>query len=146
MTGRAGQWYAGATGPAAPYSQGSRRFSVRDDPFGLFCFYYLGLTPQGECRFSNANQIARRLNWTVADLLSVLNRHGLHPDTVLNTDFPMARHQADIQIAAEVETLEQLRARAAAIYEQFRQRAGKRRDWLKEIEQEKEQDRRSKSY
>jgi hypothetical protein len=118
---------------------------MHDDPFGLFCYYYLGLTPQGECRFWNANQIARRLNWTVADLLVVLKRHGLHPDTVLNTDFPMARYQADLQIAAEIESHEQVRARAEAIYQQFRQRAGKRRDWLKEIEEEREQERRQKA-
>lgn len=115
--------------------------TMRDDPFGLFCVYYLGLTPEGQYRFSNANQIARQLNWTVADLLTVLSRHGLHPDTVLNTDFPLARHQIDIQLAAERESGEQLRMRAARIYEQFRLHAGRRRDWLKEIEEEREQER-----
>jgi alpha-D-ribose 1-methylphosphonate 5-triphosphate diphosphatase PhnM len=117
---------------------------MRDDPFGLFCIYYLGLTRQGEYRFVNANQIARQLNWTVADLLTVLAKHGLHPDTVLNTDFQLARHQIDIQLAAEVETVEQLKLRAIKIYEQFRLHAGKRRDWLREIAEEQEQERRQK--
>jgi hypothetical protein len=129
-----------APGFTARLGQGA----MRDDPFGLFCYYYLGLTPEGEYRFSNANQIARHLNWTVPDLLTVLSRHGLHPDTVLNTDFPLARHQIDIQLAAEVESREQLGGRAATIYEQFRLHAGKRRDWLKEIEEEMERDRRPK--
>jgi hypothetical protein len=115
---------------------------MRDDPFALFSLYYLGLTPQGQYRYSNANQIAKQLNWTVADLLTVLSRHGIHPDTVLNTDFPLARYQVDIQIAAETESPDALKGRAAKVYEQFRMHAGKRRDWLKEIEQEKEDDRR----
>jgi hypothetical protein len=117
---------------------------MRDDPFGLFCLYYLGLTPEGEYRFVNANQIAKRLNWTVGDLMIALRKHGLHPDTVLNTDFPMARHQIDFQLAATEEGSEQLRGRATEIYSQFRQNTGKRRDWLKEIEEEKEAERRNK--
>ena len=114
---------------------------MRNDPFGLFCLYYLGLTPEGEYRFQNGNQIAKRLNWTVADLMEVLRKQGQHPDVVLNTDFPMARHQADLQIAAETEGPDQLRARARGIWEEFRGRMGKRRDWLAEIEREREQDR-----
>ena len=117
---------------------------MRDDPFALFCLYYLGLNPVGQYRFANANQIAKQLNWTVADLLTVLSRHGLHPDTVLNTDFPLARHQIDIQLAAEGEPPHALHARAAQIYEQFRLHVGKRRDWLKEIEEEQERDRRAR--
>lgn len=114
---------------------------MRDDPFGLFCLYYLGLTPEGQYRFQNGNQIAKRFNWTVADLMEVLRKQGQHPDIVLNTDFPMARHQADLQIAAEEETPEELRARAREIWQEFRTRGGKRRDWLAEIEREREQDR-----
>jgi hypothetical protein len=114
---------------------------MRDDPFGLFCLYYLGLSPEGQYRFQNGNQIAKRFNWTVADLMEVLRKQGQHPDVVLNTDFPMARHQADLQIAAEEETPEELRARAREIWQEFRTRTGKRRDWLAEIEREREQDR-----
>lgn len=114
---------------------------MRNDPFALFCWYYLGLSPEGQCRFQNANQIAKRLNWAVADLMEVLRKQGQHPDSVLNTDFPMARHQADLQIAAEEESPEELRARALAIWQEFRGRIGKRRDWLAEIERERQQDR-----
>lgn len=110
------------------------------DPFDLFCMYYLGLTPEGGYQFSNANRIAARLNWPVAELMQTLRRHGLHPDTVLHTDFPLARYQADFQIAAESESREQLLAFAERIYEEFRASAGKRRDWLAEIQQEKQQD------
>lgn len=114
---------------------------MRDDAFGLFCLYYLGLSPEGQYRFLNGNQIAKRLNWTVSDLMDVLRKQGQHPDLVLNTDFPMARHQADLQIASETETPDQLRSRARAIWDEFRSRVGKRRDWIAEIEREKEQDR-----
>jgi hypothetical protein len=114
---------------------------MHNDAFGLFCLYYLGLTPEGQYRFQNGNQIAKRLNWTVADLMEALRKQGQHPDVVLNTDFPLARHQADLQIAAVEESAEELRARARDIWQEFRSRTGKRRDWLAEIEREKEQDR-----
>ena len=133
-----GTGYFWKTAPAADLC--SRSF-MRNDPFGLFCWYYLGLSPEGQCRFQNANQIAKRLNWAVADLMEVLRKQGQHPDAVLNTDFPLARHQADLQIMAEEESPEELRAHAQAIWQEFRGRIGKRRDWLKEIEREKEQDR-----
>ena len=111
-----------------------------NDPFDLFCQYYLGLTPEGGYRFSNANKIAGRLNWSVAKLMQTLRGHGLHPDTVLHTDFPLARYQADFQIAAESESREWLVAFAEKSYGEFRRSGGKRRDWLAESQQEKQQD------
>jgi hypothetical protein len=114
---------------------------MRDDAFTLFSFYYLGVSPEGTYRFQNGNQIAKRLNCTVADLMEMLRKQGQHPDVVLNTDFPMARYQADLQIAAETEGPDQLVGRAKAIWDEFRGRIGKRRDWLGEIEREREQDR-----
>ena len=110
------------------------------DPFELFCLYYLGMTPEGGYRFSNANHIAARMKWSVAELMQTLRGHGLHPDTVVNTDFPLARYQADFQIAAESESPEQMMAFAERIYEEFRGSGGKRRDWLAEIQQEKQKD------
>jgi hypothetical protein len=114
---------------------------MHDDPFELFCLYYLGLSPEGEYRFQNGNQIAKRFNWTVAELMEVLRKQGLHPDAVLNTDFPLARHQADLHIAAEREPPERLRARAEAIWAEYLTRKGKRRDWLAEIAAEQALDR-----
>lgn len=112
--------------------------SIANDPFALFCIYYLGLTPEGEVRFFNANQIAQRYNWTVADLMRTLERHRLHPDHVLHTDFPLSKHQIDLQLASEHEGLpaEVLWNRAQIVYEQFRAREGKRRDWAGEIARE----------
>ena len=110
------------------------------DPFDLFCQYYLGLTPEGGYKFSNANKIAARLRCTVAQLMQTLRGHGLHPDTVVNTDFPLARYQADFQIAAESESREWLVAFAEKIYREFCRSKGKRRDWLAEIAQEKQHD------
>jgi hypothetical protein len=111
------------------------------DPFQVFCLYYLGLTPEGTVRFQNANQVAKRFNWTPEKLLDFLHAHRMHPDLVLNTDFPLSRHQVDLQIAAQHEDPERLHARALRIYEAFGQLAGrKRRDWLKEIEEERRAD------
>ncbi|MDH5753120.1 MAG: hypothetical protein OEZ59_11985 [Deltaproteobacteria bacterium] len=111
--------------------------SIQDDPFALFCIYYLGLTPEGEVRFFNANQVAQRYRWSVEGLMGALARHGLHPDKVINTDFPLSRHQIDFQMAAEEGlSAEVLHNRARMVYEKFRAATGKR-DWLKEIDQEK---------
>ena len=100
--------------------------------------YYLGLAPDGEVRFLNANQVAKLYNCTPQRLLDFLRQHEMHPDVVLNTDFPFASHQVDLQLAVGRENPEQLRERARNIYEQFTQIAGQRkRDWLKEIEEER---------
>ncbi len=113
-------------------------------PFELFCLYYLGLTPKGEYRFANANQVAGQYNWTVTQLMDHLEKHGLHPDIVLNTDFPLARHQVDIQLAAEKESPLELQNRANRIFLEFSASRGKRRNWIKEIEEEKRLDRERK--
>ncbi|MBI4083184.1 MAG: hypothetical protein HY423_11300 [Candidatus Lambdaproteobacteria bacterium] len=114
---------------------------MADETFLLFCEYYLGLTPEGEFRFTNANKMARRLNCTPADLFATLKRHRLHPDTVLNTDFPLARYQVDIQLAAGTVASERLLEMARAAYEAYLGAVGTPRDWLREIEQEREADR-----
>ena len=115
---------------------------ITPDPFDMFCLYYLGLTPEGEVRFVNANQIAKRFNWTAQAVLDFLRKHRMHPDAVLNTDFPLARYQADLQIAAVGEDPQTLRLRAEMIYESFTQRSGRfKRDWLREIEEERARDR-----
>lgn len=114
------------------------------DAFTLFCWYYLGLTPVGDFQFVNANKIAKRLNCTVDDLMKQLAKHDMHPDRVLNTNFPMPRYQVDLQMAAEKEDADQLLARAQGIYEVFQGSMGNKRDWLKEIEEEQEADRRIK--
>lgn len=111
------------------------------DPFEVFCWYYLGLSPQGEYRFTNGNRIAQHYNCTVADLLTFLKKHRLDPDTVLNTDFPMARHQVDVQMAAEEQGPEQALELAARVFAEFQGRIGKRRNWLAEIEREREEER-----
>lgn len=115
--------------------------TIEDQPFELFCLYYLGLGPGGECRMRNANQIARRFNWTVGELMQVLHRHGLHPDTVLHTDFPMAYWQVELQLRAEEASEEELRSVAHEVYERFRKSQGRRRNWLKEIEEERDDER-----
>ena len=114
--------------------------SIENDPFALFSLYYLGLTPEGEVRFFNANQIAKKYNWTVGALMQMLEKHGLHPDKVLNTDFPLSRYQIDFQLAAENAEVDVLQNLAQLVYERFRKAEGKKRDWLKEIESENESD------
>ncbi len=112
-----------------------------ENPFEVFCWYYLGLSPQGEYRFVNGNRIAKQYNCTVADLLAFLKKHQLHPDVVLNTDFPMARHQVDVQLAAQERGPEHALELATRVFAEFQGRVGKRRDWLAEIEREREEER-----
>jgi hypothetical protein len=110
-------------------------------PFEVFCWYYLGLTPQGEYRFVNGNRIAAVYNCSVGELLGFLKKNHLDPDTVLNTDFPMARHQVDVQLAAQERGPEHALELAERIFNEFQGRIGNRRDWLAEIEREREEDR-----
>jgi len=111
------------------------------DPFQIFCFYYLGLSPEGEYRFVNGNHIAQRYNCSVAEVMKFLKTHHMDPDTVLNTDFPMARYQVDVQMAAEQRGPEHALELASRIFADFQGRLGNRRDWLAEIEREREEDR-----
>ena len=112
-----------------------------ENPFEVFCWYYLGLSPQGEYHFVNGNRIAKQYNCSVAELLAFLGKHKLHPDVVLNTDFPMARYQVDVQLAAQERGSEHALELAARIFAEFQGRLGKRRDWLAEIEREREEER-----
>jgi hypothetical protein len=112
-----------------------------DNPFELFCWYYLGLSPQGEYRFVNGNHIAKHYNCTVADVIAFLRKHRMDPDVVLNTDFPMARHQVDVQLAAQERGPEHALELAERVFAEFQGRIGNRRDWLAEIEREREEER-----
>jgi len=115
---------------------------MRDQhPFEVFCWYYLGLSPQGEYRFVNGNRIAKEYNTTVGDLLTFLRKHQMDPDVVLNTDFPMARYQVDVQLAAQERGPEQALEMAERVFAEFQRRMGARRDWLAEIEREREEER-----
>ncbi len=117
---------------------------MQRNDFEMFCLYYLGLNRNWEYRFLNANQIAKELNWTVNQLMAALQQLHIHPDTVLNTDFPLARHQVDIQLAADYLPGTHLQQMAQGIYDEFVRAAGKRRDWLAEIERERDADRHKK--
>ena len=106
------------------------------DALELFSFYYLGLSPEGVYRFANANQMARHYNTTVAEIMTALSAAELHPDTVVNTDFPMAKYQVELQLASQDGDPDKLREMASRIYEEFKSHGGKRRDWIAEIQSE----------
>jgi len=72
--------------------------------------------------------------------MKALSQHGLHPNTVLNTDFPLARFQIDFQLETGGMSTEVRLNRARIVYDRFRASEGKRRDWLSEIAQEKSGD------
>jgi hypothetical protein len=112
-----------------------------DNPFAVFAWYYLGLSPQGVYRFANGNHIAKHYNCTVRDVIAFLRKHHLDPDVVLNTDFPMARFQVDVQLAAQERGPEHALELAERIFALFQERIGNRRDWLAEIEREREEER-----
>jgi len=113
-------------------------------PFEVFCLYYLGLSPEGEYRFTNGNKIAQRYNWSMAELNAFLKKHNMDPDKVLNTDFPMARHQVDLQLSAEKNPGPAALDFAERIFNEFNNRLGTKRDWIREIEEEQQEDRRRK--
>lgn len=111
------------------------------DPFEVFCLYYLGLSSEGAYKFTNANQVAKHYNWSVGELNAYLKKHKMDSDTVVNTDFPLARHQVDLQLMAERSPGPIPLDFAERIFTEFQNRVGNRRDWLREIEEEREEDR-----
>ena len=112
-------------------------------PAALFCWYYLAVSPQGKYGFINANQLSKELGATVDELMACLKKEGIHPDEVLNTDFPMARHQVELQLLANTSSdgvLGELLSKAQRVYTAWSLQRGRRRDWVAEIAQEREQD------
>lgn len=108
-------------------------------PLMLFSQYYLGVHPEKGYNFLNGNRLAAEMGLNLEDLFRLLKKNGLHPDTVLHTDFPLAQHQADLQMMAmDGVSVEILWERAESIYHAFLKHKGKKRDWLAEIEEEKQ--------
>ena len=116
--------------------------ALTPDPFTLFALYYLGVSPEGTYRFTNANQVARHLNWTPDMVLDYLKKHHMDPDRVLNLAFPLSQHQVDIQLAASEEPPERILERARLVYQSFQSAltGGQKRDWIKEIRDEQRAD------
>ena len=121
--------------PSRPHNHGEQVANAYD-PFELFCFYYLGLDPQGQYKFSNANQMARYYKTTVASIMNTLREFELHPDLVVNTDFPLSQYQVEIQLAHQAGEQQKMLAIAEQTYRGFRERIGKNRDWQAEIDRE----------
>lgn len=122
----------------APRPSGRPAPEGAPDPFTLFCSYHLGLTPDGKYKTQNVHEIARRHNLSAAEIKQLLVDYGIDSDTVINADFDMALAQLDIMVAPEGVDRREL---AKAHYEEFLEAPKKARDWEKEIQEDKEANR-----
>lgn len=71
------------------------------DAFGLFCSYYLGITPDDGYQKPNLDEIARRHRMTPEQIRELLTEYKLEPATVRSSSFDLEGAQLDIRLAPE---------------------------------------------
>lgn len=69
------------------------------DAFGLFCAYYLGITPDDGYQKPNADEVARRHGLTPDRLKELLAEYELEPAKVRASSFDLEGAQLDIRLA-----------------------------------------------
>ncbi len=104
--------------------------------FEIFCAYYLGLSNRNETGFLNAQRTAQQWGWDVTQLMAYLQKMHMHPDQVLNTAYPLTTKRLDIEEVSLAGQHEEAKKMALQCYREFCNTRQKR-DWLKEIEDEK---------
>ncbi|MDP8255967.1 MAG: hypothetical protein P9M14_09475 [Candidatus Alcyoniella australis] len=106
----------------------------------LFSLYHLGLTPEGQYRQQNVNDIARRFNKSPEEIRQLLVDFGIDSDTMLNTEFDVSLAQLDIQVAPEGINKHEL---AKSLYQDFLDAPRKTRDWHQEIAKDAEENKKT---
>jgi hypothetical protein len=78
-----------------------RRVEGPPDAFGLFCSYYLGITPDdGYCK-PHVDEIARRYGLTVDGLRKLLTEFKLDEESIRRARFDLEGARMDIRVAPE---------------------------------------------
>jgi len=103
------------------------------EPFALFCAYHLGITEEGEYRFQNIHQVAKRFATNAAVIKQLLSDFEMDSDTIIHSSFDMAGAQVDIMLAPEGINRTEL---GRDFYEQFRCAPRRTRNWVKELEED----------
>ena len=101
------------------------------DPFELFCAYHLGITEDGDYRFQNIHQVAKRFSANAAVIKQLLTDLGMDSDTIVHSAFDMTGAQVDIMLAPEgINRVEVARG----FYEEFLAAPRRSRNWAKELD------------
>jgi hypothetical protein len=103
------------------------------EPFALFCAYHLGITEDGNYRFQNIHQVAKRFGTNAGVIKQLLADLDMDSDTIINSAFDMAGAQVDIMLAPDGINRTEL---GREFYEQFRVAPRRARNWSKELEED----------
>jgi hypothetical protein len=101
--------------------------------FDLFCAYHLGITEDGDYRFQNVHQVARRFSTNAAVIRQLLSDFRMDSDVIVHSNFDMADAQVDIMMAPEGTSRIEL---AREIYGRFQSAPRRHRDWKGELERD----------
>lgn len=101
------------------------------EAFDLFCAYHLGITEDGDYRFQNVHQVARRFGTNAAVIKQLLADYALDSDTVIHSAFDLAGAQVDIMLAPEGISRVEL---ARELYAAFQASPRNARNWNRELE------------
>jgi hypothetical protein len=131
----AGRHGAGAQRDTEHRPSGSSGLAQRNniDPFELFCAYHLGITEEGDYRFQNVHQVAKRFRSNAGVIKQVLTDLGMDSDAIVHSTFDMASAQVDIMLAPEGVSRIEI---AKALFEEFKTAPRRSRDWKKELERD----------
>lgn len=67
--------------------------------FGLFCAYYLGVTPDNRYQKPSLDETSKRYGISPEEVEDLLVEHRLDPDTLSNTSFDLEGAQLDVRLA-----------------------------------------------
>ena len=71
------------------------------DGFGLFCAYYLGVTPDDRYQKPSLDDTARRYNISASAVQELLAEHRLDTDSLKRSSFDLEGAKLDVRLAPE---------------------------------------------
>jgi hypothetical protein len=95
----------------------------------LFCFYYLGFSPEGEYHFPNIHHLARYYRAAPDTVQGWLDDLDLSPKVLLRQKYNIGREQADLQLDAKELGPPGILLRAAEVLRELDAAPGGRRPW-----------------
>lgn len=81
--------------------RGTNELEGEPNAFGLFCAYYLGVTPDDGYQKPSLDETARRYGISHDEVRKLLDEHRLDPDTVKGSSFDLEGAKLDVRLAPE---------------------------------------------
>ncbi len=98
--------------------------------FELFCAYHLGIQADGNYRFGNVHDVAKRFGVGAAVIRQSLEEFALRPDDIWNLKWDLSEAQVAIAVA---KSGADLRAIAFVHWRKLLTAPRRKRDWAKEL-------------